>query len=161
MPILTPYKALRSLKKTPMMLDVLLADLSTEQARTLTDGADGWSVLEIMCHLMDLEDIYLMRVRRALAEVKPEYEPVDNDELARLHDYVNQDLFDMFERYVARRLEHLALLTSLREDEWLRRGVHPQSGVMTVLEMAINTALHDIDHIGQIIQALGTSQMRL
>jgi uncharacterized damage-inducible protein DinB len=161
MPILTPYKALRSIKKTPMILEVLLADLSTEHARTLTDGPDGWSILEIVCHLTDLEDIYLTRVRRALAEVKPEYAAVDNDELAQLHEYANQDLFDMFERYVARRRELLALLTSLREDEWLRRGVHPQSGVMTVLEMATNTALHDVDHIGQIIQALGTSQIRL
>ena len=41
-------------------------------------------------------------------------------------------------------------------DEWSRRGVHPSSGVITVLELATNVGLHDLNHIAQMTVALGS-----
>jgi hypothetical protein len=70
-------------------------------------------------------------------------------------------LRDQFERYVELRRQFIALIANCTEDQWSRRGVHPESGVVTLLELAINVGLHDVNHIEQIVRALGDSSLRL
>lgn len=161
MAMFTVEKALRSMRKTPVILQHVLRGLTTEQARAATDGPDGWSVLEVMCHLYDFEEIYYTRARRIISENKPEFPGYDNHELARLHDYLNQDIEDMFQRYAHLRREFITMLIPLREDEWQRRGLHPESGVVTLLEHVTNVSLHDLNHIEQIIRALEPDSLRL
>lgn len=67
----------------------------------------------------------------------------------------------MFERYAHLRREFIAMLIPLREDEWQRRGLHPESGVVTLLEHVTNVSLHDLNHIEQIIRALELDSLRL
>lgn len=161
MSILTPEKALRTLRKNPLILDAILHDVSQERATSATDGPDGWSVLAVMCHLLDFEEIFFTRARRILSEPKPQFPAVDQLELAQLHDYPNQDLRDQFERYVELRRQLIALIELCSEDQWSRHGVYADSTVVTLLELAINIGLHDVNHIEQIVRALGSSSIRV
>ncbi|MEP6988749.1 MAG: DinB family protein [Chloroflexota bacterium] len=155
MAMFTAEKAIRAMEKTPLVLKYILHDMSNERAKQLAPTAKGWNALEVMCHMTDFEDIFFTRAKRMISENKPEFESTDPDAVARLHDYAHQDIQDMFERFVQRRQEFIAFLTPLQEEEWSRRGVHSTAGVITVLELATNMGLHDLNHIAQMTVALG------
>jgi len=42
--------------------------VAQEQARRLTDGPGGWSVVETMCHIRDFADVSLRRAQLILEE---------------------------------------------------------------------------------------------
>ena len=46
MTMMTPDRFIRSVRKTPTILNAILRDVSEEQAHELTDGPGGWSVIE-------------------------------------------------------------------------------------------------------------------
>lgn len=152
--LVNPSKALRTLRKTPVILSTLLADVTREQAMNLCDGPDGWSILYIVCHLCDVEALFTQRVRDLLEQTEPIFHVVQNDELIRRGNYAVQDFRAILAEYNARRAAFIDLLTPLTDEQWLRAGMHPEQGPATVLDVAINTGLHDVDHLEQIIRCL-------
>lgn len=157
MPTFTPEKTLRDLPKTPVILNVILQGVDQQRAQTSTDGPDGWSVLEVLSHMNDFEQIFLDRVMKMVETDLPRFEAIDPDALAKNSDYAGQNLSEVFASYVSRRRAHLAFLRGLTPEQWQRTGVHYASGEQTVVELATNTTLHDVNHIEQIIKALGSS----
>ncbi len=156
MAMFTAEKAIRAMEKTPLVLKYIISDLTNERASQLAPTAKGWNAIEVMCHLTDFEDIFFSRAKRMISENKPEFASTNPDGLAIQHDYAHQDIHDMFERFVERRKEFVAFLIPLQEEEWSRRGVHATAGVITVLELATNMGLHDLNHIAQMTVALGS-----
>lgn len=159
--LLSPMKALRTLRKTPALLDALLRDTTQEQAATLRDGPDGWSVLFIACHLREFEAIYRARIEQMLAEDTPTFAIYpSNDELAERNAYALQDLRAVLADTRAHREALIARLEGLSDEQWLRAGLHPEQGPATVLDAAINAGLHDIDHAEQILRCLASAADR-
>ena len=143
------------MRKTPLILQRTLQPITQEMAQSLCDGNDGWNILYIVCHLYDYEQIYTERARLMLELNNPTFPVVPgNDELSEQHQYQNQDMGEILDGYLTRRQEFIKLLEGLSDEQWARQGIHRQTGESTVLHLAINTALHDIDHIGQIVQAM-------
>ncbi len=157
MPAFSPQKALRDLVKTPVILNVVLRGVDQQQAVQARDGADGWSVLEILGHMNDYEAIFTERARLMLAGDNPALPGYDPNERVITNAYASQNLAEVFASYIARRREFVALLRALPAEQWLRTGIHRESGTMTIVELATNTTLHDVNHIEQIIKALGSS----
>jgi uncharacterized damage-inducible protein DinB len=150
-------KALRTLRKTPTILSAIVAGLSEEQARTRRDGADGWSIHTIVCHMADVEGLFTQRVRDLRDHDQPTFTVITNEELMRQPDYEGQTFAGALATYHERRTAFIALLESLTDEQWLRTGLHPLQGPATVLDVAINTGLHDIDHREQIIRCRETN----
>jgi len=148
---------LEGLEKSGQILGLVLAGVSQEQAQQVKDGDDGWSVLEIVCHLRDYQDIFAERIRRMLEEERPAFRLYD--EKARLamvidNDYANQDLREVLESYRAKRRWLIERLAAGREEEWRREGSFAADDVVDV-EMAVaHTLLHDADHSEQIARIL-------
>jgi hypothetical protein len=157
LPLLNRERALRDLPKTPVILNVILQGVDQHRAQTATDGADGWSVLEIVGHMDDFEAIFIERVQLALEADQPKLPAYNQLELALTNRYNEQNLADLFARYVSRRREFLSLLRGLTPEQWQRQAIHPEAGAVTVLEVTLNATLHDVNHIEQIIKALGSS----
>jgi hypothetical protein len=157
MPLLNPERTLRALRKTPVLINALIRDLDPARAQNLTDGPDGWNTVEIVCHLNDFETIFGDRIRRALAEDNPHFAKVDHEALVIEHRYREQDLQQVFAQYLEKRRALVDLLQGLTPEGWSRRSVHPDMGDCTVLEQAINIALHDVTHIEQMTRTLGLS----
>ena len=155
--MLSPDKALRTLRKTPTLLDLVLAGLDESAASTLRDGPDGWSILFIACHLRDYERVVAARIEAMLTADDPALPGMDNDALARDGDYAAQSLFAVREELRARRAALLDRLAGLDAAQWQRPGHHPQQGAATVLDVAINAGLHDVDHLEQIARCRGSS----
>jgi len=158
MPMFTPEKALRDFQKTPLILSVILKDVSQKKAQTSRDGADGWTVLEVVGHMNEFEQAFFQRSRLIVETEMPKFPALDPEALAKSHHYNDQKLADVFASYVKTRRAHLAYVQVLTPEQWQRRGVHPASGEVTLVENVINTTLHDVNHIEQIIKALGVSK---
>ena len=156
--ILNPDKALRTLRKTPVLLDLVLAGLDETAARVLRDGPDGWSILYIACHLRDYERIVAARIEAILSADDPELPAADNDTLIRDGNYDAQPLAAVRADLRASREALLARLADLDAAAWQRPGHHPQQGHATLLDVAINTGLHDIDHLEQLARCRAGAQ---
>ena len=157
MPIFTPDKPLRDLPKTPVILNVILRGVDQARAQSATDGPDGWSVLEVLCHLNDYEQIFNDRVRLILGSDLPLLPGYNQLELVKTNHYADQNFAEVFASYVSRRRALLALLRGLSPEQWNRRGVHSVWGEVTIVEQMSYVPTHDLNHIEQIIKALGTS----
>jgi hypothetical protein len=155
MTLLTPARMLRAIKKTPLILESILRDVTPEQAQTLTDGPDGWSTVEIMCHLRDFEQIFYGRAVKMLDYDRPTFESIDQNKLVREGNYREQNLHQAFEYYRATRQEFVTLLEGLNDEHWHRTGISPSSGEYDLLQLAMQVALHDVDHTEQVIRILG------
>ena len=152
--LVSPMKALRTLRKTPILIDNLLRDVTQAQATTLRDGPDGWSILFVACHLRDFEAIYRARIEAMLSEDAPTFALTNNDELAERNAYAAQELRAVLADTRAQRQSLIARLEALSDEQWLRTGQHPEQGPSTVLDAAINAGLHDIDHAEQMLHCL-------
>ena len=153
--LINPTKAFRTLRKTPHVLSHIVAPLSQEHAITWRDGAAGWSILYILCHLRDMEALYIGRVEDILSQPNPTFRTLSNDELIRQNNYSDEQPFQtVLAEFMHRRNQLIALLEGTVENQWLRTGIHPQQGPATLLDVAINCGLHDVDHIEQIVSCL-------
>lgn len=152
--VLSPMKALRTLRKTSALLARELGGVSQREAEDLRDGADGWSVLLIACHLRDYEVAWRERVELMLAEDGPTFGTFDHHELVERHAYARQELRAVLADLGGRRAELIARLEGLDDGQWLRTGLHPEQGPGSVLDVAINAGLHDLDHLEQIARCL-------
>ena len=148
---------LEGLEHSCKTLGHILADLTQERAQTIRDGADGWSVLEILCHLRDYQTIFAERIRRILDENMPIFTPYD--ETARLamvveNDYANQNLRAVFADYSETRRQMIDLLASLDDDQWQREGRFADDDIVDLTMPVVHTLLHDADHTEQIARLL-------
>jgi hypothetical protein len=151
-------RALRSVRKTPTLLNAILRNVSQEQAQQLTDGPDGWNTVETMCHMHDFEVLARTRVDLMLSQDDPELPGITNPpELAARRDYKAQRLADEFAGWLEKRRVLMTLLTETPEEKWVRFGHSPVWGVMNLTQAVDHIALHDINHIEQIARILGRS----
>ena len=152
--LINPAKALRTLRKTPVILAHLLDGVTQAQAEACRDGVDGWNLLYIVCHLRDMEAQYLGRIQDLLAIPNPVFRTVSNQELIERNQYAAQHFQGVLVEYQARRAQTIALLETLTDEQWLLSGSHPEQGPATLLEVAVNCGLHDIDHMEQIVRCV-------
>lgn len=97
------------------------------------DGRPGpgkWSAREIVHHLADSEMTAAIRLRRLLAEERPEIQGYDQDEYARRLHYdrphaISLELF----KYV--RDSTAELLERMSQSDWQREGTHSEVGRYT------------------------------
>jgi hypothetical protein len=150
--LINPAKALRTLRKTPALLEALLKGVTQEQAETLRDGS--WNLVFIVCHMRDYEAVAAQRVRDLLAGPNPTFAVVANDDLIRDNNYAAADLRQAVVAYAQLRRETVALLEPLADEQWLLTGVHPAQGPATLLDVAVNAGLHDVDHLEQIARCV-------
>lgn len=160
MAVLNLPKAIRSLEKTPVILNTILKGVTQEQSVHATDGPNGWSVLFIICHLRDYETIFLERVQRAVEEDNPRLAYRSNDDLIQDNDYANQDFNEVMTHLASLRERTLAYVRPLTDEQLARTAVHPMWGENTALAYIVNIALHDPDHTEQIIHALQSIEVQ-
>jgi len=156
--LVTPERYLLALRKTPVVLNALLKGVTQEQAQQLTDGPDGWSVVETMCHMRDFADVSLTRAQLILAEDQPVLPNLDPAEWAERRDYAHQVLKTEFEAFLDSRKALLSLLADAPEEVWQRQGIHSIYGPLPLLDMLVFITWHDLNHIEQIARTLNLSE---
>jgi hypothetical protein len=140
-----------TLRATPARLKAALKGMP--KALWLWTPAPGkWSILEIACHLRDMErDAYLARYRRLLAEEEPMLPDVDGDVYALERDYRAQKPAEVLREWTRLRRESLRLLAGVKAAQWSRRGTHQTAGPLTVADLLRRHAVgNDEAHLTQI-----------
>lgn len=150
--------AINALRRTNVILNDLVRGLSPYDAVNFRDGSDGWNVVEIICHLRDLEGVYQRREVQMLTEDHPPLEAFDVEAAVITNDYAHADWSEALGLWNQRRAAHLEFLAGLTPEQWERTGTHPAYGECTLLEAALRTALHDVNHTEQVLKAMGRAQ---
>ena len=121
---------------------------------TYRDGGDGWTALEVLCHLRDLEEVVIERARLTVEEDNATLPLPDPDALAAERRYNEQDVETVLREWRARRAAYLSYLQARPESDWDRVGLHPRRGPLTLLDQLIFAPMHDSIHIEQMTRVL-------
>jgi len=142
------------LRGSPAGLSNILSNISDE-IWTLRPQQNEWSLTEIVCHLRDVEiEINLPRIKTILTEENPFIPGVDSDSWANERGYFDQDGSTAFDAFVESRIETLALLDQLENQDWSRPVRHAIFGPTDLHEIVHIIAGHDKLHARQVYEAI-------
>jgi hypothetical protein len=108
-----------------------------------------WCLKEVAAHLRDAELLYQRQIELIAREHEPRlpYEPVDV--LPSERDYRDQPLQRLLGEFEEAREDTVWLLRMLGEDAWLREGLHPYRGRVSLYDIARELHEHDLEHLYQ------------
>lgn len=125
--------------------------LIPREAWTHRSASGGFSLLEHVCHLRDIDaDGYSLRVERMLTEEQPNLPDIDGDVLATQRDYQSQNLEEALSSFTATRWQTVARLAKLTPDERGRTGLMDAAKEITIEELAGTMLAHDSAHMDEL-----------
>jgi uncharacterized damage-inducible protein DinB len=114
----------------------------------------NWSAKEVVCHLRDTEEAFMVRFQSVMVMDEPKFLAVEPDRVAIDRQYQRNDTQEALSTFRQRRVETLAFLRELKPPQWERGGIHPVRGRMTVKDFVALMAWHDDNHLDQLRRAL-------
>ena len=135
----------------PDRLRSAVTGLSREQL-TLRPIAGRWSVLEVVCHLVDTDVNIAHRIKRVLSEERPVFDRVKPDLMLAALAYHDREveeelgIFDLTRRQIGR------ILTASLSEAWERTGVVGDRGDRTVGQMIHGAVEHLAHHLGFVVE---------
>jgi len=117
-------------------------------------AAEKWSVAEILAHLAEGEITSSWRYRQMLECDGCSLPGYDQNLWNRLGSYASRKPEDSLAQFRLLRNANLQMFDQLTPEEWEKHGVHTERGRMTVRELAVQIAGHDINHLAQIKEIL-------
>lgn len=114
----------------------------------------AWAAKEVVCHLRDVEELWLNRFQTILANDEPKLLPIDPDAWALDRQYLRNDAGEALASFRRRRRETLDFLAALKPEQWERAGLHSSRGRLTVRDFVGFMAGHDDNHLDQLKRAL-------
>lgn len=152
---------IETLSATPKTLAGLLRGVDESQARSAVGGDEGpdssgadWSVIEVLCHLRDGEEISFGRMKAMRDQENPAIIGFDQDAQARDNKYSEADLAPALTEFIRLRAEYVAALSALTPEQWERTGQHNEIGEISIFTHALHRTHHDAIHCAQIARQL-------
>lgn len=148
-------EVLEILEQTPQTLKSLLGNLSDGLTRQ-NAVPDSWSPFDIVGHLIHGEETdWIPRARIILDRGNnPKFEPFDR--FAQFEKSAGRSLDELLEQFDGLRAENLKTLRSwnLTAEQLLLPGIHPELGKVNLCQLLAAWAVHDLNHISQIVSVL-------
>lgn len=137
---------LDALNATPVVIAVLIHQAGKRQS----SPHNGWGAVEIICHMRDVEERALERMR-AMRDVAEPLLPAYNQETwVAERSYANADLQDALQSFQHFRSQHIAELSALSVDQWRQTGQHEELGLIDIFHHTLHIVSHDSIHTAQI-----------
>lgn len=146
------------LRRAVVMTRHIVQNAPPQALNTYRDGGTGWTVLEVLCHLRDWEQVFEERMRLTAEQEGAVMPNPDPDEAARERRYNEQDPAQALEAWAQQRGAVLDYLQNLDESAWERTATHPRRGVMTLMDQLLLLCWHDMNHMEQIVKILAQRQ---
>jgi hypothetical protein len=164
---------LERIERTSDELGGLIRGQSDTVLSRRPDGKN-WAAKEIVCHLRDIEELFMVRFQTMLAMDDPKFlvlgtmppnpaewgiggpvkPAIDPDRWAEERQYLKNDTGPAFAAFRQRRDETLAFLGHLTPEQWRRGSRHVTLGRVTYGDWVALMAAHDDNHLGQLKRAL-------
>ncbi|MGD9893329.1 MAG: DinB family protein [Dehalococcoidia bacterium] len=138
----------------PRVVEEALARIGADRLDVRAE--DGWTAREVVHHLADSEMTSAIRLRRLIAEDRPEIVGYDEPEYARRL-YYDRPIETSLAAVKAARASTATILERMIEDEWQREGTHSESGRYSVEDWLRIYAAHAHEHAAQIARAGGAA----
>ena len=106
-----------------------------------------WSTHEVVCHLADFEIIYLDRFTRVIAEDEPTIFGADPDQFTARLAYDQRNLEEELLLIELTRKHAARILGALKPEDFQRRGIHSESGPMTLSTLVERISGHIPHHV--------------
>ncbi|HYV35162.1 MAG TPA: DinB family protein [Gemmataceae bacterium] len=151
----------------PEMIDAYLAGPKTlrqavrgltREQQTARPVAGKWSTLEVVCHLTDFDPIMADRMKRIIAEDKPQLLGANEVKFAAALAYHQRDMEEELAIIDNTRRQMARILRTLPQETLSRTGIHNERGPLTLEQMlasATNHITHHVQFIDEKRKALG------
>ena len=148
-------QATQILRSTPATLYSLLHNLSDKWVSS-NEGPDTWSPFDVVGHLIHGEETDWMPRARIILEQGEEraFEPFDR--FAMFEKSKGKSMSELLKEFDELRASNLEELKSMKLTPQLlsKRGKHPELGVVTLSQLLSTWAVHDLNHVGQIVRVM-------
>ncbi len=141
----------------PALLRQAVAGMSPEQLRA-RPVAGKWSTLEVICHLADFDPILADRMKRIIAEEKPQLIGASEVRFAASLCYHDRDPEEELTLIEKTRAQMTRILRKLPAEAMRRVGNHSERGPLTLeqmLTLGVNHIPHHVQFIAEKRRALG------
>ncbi|GAC1658913.1 MAG: hypothetical protein NVS9B1_19950 [Candidatus Dormibacteraceae bacterium] len=147
------------LERTPLVLRELLGGLPESWVGE-PDVAGGWTPSDVLGHLISAEMTNWIPRVETLLEHGTERPFSAFDRLAHVEREAGVPLAELIDRFGELRAKNLGRLHELLSGgaEPDRRGRHPDFGEVTLGQLLSAWAVHDLDHVQQVLAALAGSR---
>ncbi len=146
--------AVAILDRTPACLSALLSGLPGTWVNA-TEGEGTWSPCDVIGHLIHGERTdWIPRARHILAGETRPFEPFDRT--AQFAASRGQDLADLLATFAVLRRESVAALLgmNLTDEDFGRKGLHPELGAVKLGQLLATWVVHDLDHVAQVARTM-------
>ncbi len=143
-------KLIASMECFANTLPVMLQGTSNEDAAWKPPNGN-WSILEIVCHLIDeeIEDFHI-RLKLTLEQPGVPWPEWDPEGCAVSRKYNDRNLALIIEEFVKKRGESVIWLKQLSDVDWNTSYHHPNFGSLSAGNLLASWVAHDQLHVRQI-----------
>jgi hypothetical protein len=139
------------LQNSTEMIRALLLGVTQDEVR-IKPYPESWSILEVICHLYDLErEDFREHLDFILNRQNEEYHVIDPQGWVTERKYNEQNFVEMQEKFLAERRTSLEWLKNLPETDW-EITFTSQYGSVSAGEMFACWVAHDNLHIRQLVE---------
>lgn len=143
-------KLIASLEANAIAIPTMLVGISENDARW-KPPSQNWSILEIICHLVDEEkEDFRLRVELTLSAPTRMWPSINPQLWALDRNYQARHLLDMVQQFEYERRRSVAWLKQLSSADWYATYEHPHLGPIRAGDLLAAWAAHDFLHIRQI-----------
>ncbi len=141
---------INGLSRNRDVFNVLLTGLS-EELYLWKPSPEKWCILEIICHVLDIErEDFRARTAYVLETRKGPLPPIDPQGWVESRNYIRQNYQGTLNGFLTERERSVNWLKNLVNPKWNSAYVHPKFGEMTASMFLSNWLAHDYLHIRQI-----------
>lgn len=148
-------KTINLLQRTPDVLEFLLVNISDDLA-FCNEGKDTFSPFEVVGHLIHGEKTdWIVRMEIILGNQSDKtFQPFDR--FAQFEESNGKTMNQLLTEFKMLREQNLEILKSknLNENDFMKIGIHPSLGMVTLKELLATWTVHDLGHIAQITRVM-------
>jgi hypothetical protein len=133
----------------PDQVEEAVRGLNNSQLDTpYRDG--GWTVRQVVHHLADSHMNAWSRMKLLMTEENPTIKPYDQEKWADLQDGKSLPIQSSLMILRGLHARMTSFLRTRQDGDWSRKGMHPESGLISLDSLLVTYSKHGENHVGQI-----------
>ncbi|MBW2307547.1 MAG: DinB family protein [Deltaproteobacteria bacterium] len=137
--------------QTPDIVESVAMGLSEEEIH-LRPAANQWCMVELVCHLADVDRLVMReRIQLMMEKDRAPIPPLDPDALAEKNKYDQRTFAEAMAEFRNERAESLTIIPQIRLEDWNRVCLHSRFGEVSLGNQIVAWFLHDCSHLRQLL----------